>query len=104
VGGWHTGTDPKSIESAKGDDVKYTYYIYRLPGVDVIAAQLQTNEPLPHLEIDHELILTTDSFSNKSGTVLTIEDIRVVTSYTKGEFIRYDVHVICREETSSLPL
>jgi len=40
------------------------------------------------------LILTTDNYG-KIGGLLHIHHVRVAMSYLKGQFDRYDVHVVC---------
>jgi hypothetical protein len=76
--------------------VKFTYYIYPTNSEEDIATTLETSEPLPHLEVGHELLLTSENYSQKIGSALVVERIRVVASHLGGEFLRYDIHVFCR--------
>jgi hypothetical protein len=40
--------------------MRFTYHIYE--SKEFIAATFETAEPLPHLEVGHELLLSTDAY------------------------------------------
>lgn len=82
--------------------MRYRYLIYESP--ELIATTIETDEPLPHLLVGHQILLSTDDYQEKIGTVLIVEYIRVCISRRKGSFQRYDVHVFCREQESPPPL
>jgi len=81
--------------------MRYQYHIYESP--ELIAATFETIEPLPHLSVGAQLVLTTDGYSQRIGTALVIEQARVVISHLRGDFARYDIHVFCRVEEQPLP-
>jgi hypothetical protein len=81
--------------------MKYAYYIYENP--EIISTKIETDAPLPHMAVGAQLILTTDDYAQRSGTVLVIEHIRATISYLKGSFFRNDIHVFCRVEEKPLP-
>jgi hypothetical protein len=79
--------------------MKFTYHIYQ--SSDLIAATLESDEPLPHLEVGHELILNTEKAHEGAGSLWVIEHIRVVASHLGGQFVRYDVHLAVRPTQGS---
>ena len=81
-------------------EMKYTYLIHE--SENLIAATIQTNEPLPHIEVGHELLLWTDEYHGKSGSVLVVQAVRVVMGRHREGFERYDIHVVCQEQESPL--
>jgi hypothetical protein len=83
--------------------IKFTYHVYA-PTADTIAATWQVDEPLPHLEVGNKLLLESKNYSQKTGSLLAIEGVRVVISHLDGIFVRYDIHVSCREQESLLRL
>ncbi len=70
----------------------FNYVFYET--TEVIVAQIPSDVALPGIEVGNELILTTDEYG-RTGGVLHIEHVRVVTSFLKGSFRRYDIHVMC---------
>ena len=82
--------------------MKYTYVIYESP--ELIAAEIRRDEPLPHLEVGHQLLLTTDDYPGKIGTALVVEHVRVCIIQRKQSLTQYEVHVFCREQASPPPL
>jgi len=80
--------------------MKYTYHIYE--SKDLIAATIEVDEPLPHLEVGHELLLSTDAYHGKSGHVLVIQGVRTAMVYRHHKFGFYEIHVLCREQESPL--
>lgn len=82
--------------------MKFTYHIYESP--EGIAATFETNEPLPHLSVGHQLLLTTDDYSQKIGSALVIQYVRVCISHLGGRFVRYETHVFCQEQEQPPPL
>ncbi len=75
--------------------LKYTYHIYESP--DLIAATLEVDGPLPHIEVGHQLLLNTDTRSATKGKALVIEQIRVVITFRRSRRSYYEVLVFCRE-------
>jgi hypothetical protein len=71
--------------------MKFTYHIYESP--DLIAASIETNERLRHLQVGRQILLTTDGYLHKLGHALIVEHIRPGMGYMKKKFIRYDIHV-----------
>lgn len=67
-------------------------------------ATFEVEQPLPHLEVDHQLLLTTDDYPGKLGTALVVEYVRVELRQTKRRPLRYEVHVFCREQVRPPPL
>lgn len=80
--------------------MKYTYHIYE--STELIVATFERSEPLPHLEVGHELLLSTDGYHEKTGRVLVVQGVRVAMTYLHGEFRRYDIHVVCQEQEPRL--
>ena len=75
---------------------KYTYHIYE--STELIAATIETDEPLPHLLVGHQLLLSTDDYSAKLGMSLEIQYVRVCLSLHK-RVLKHEVHVFCVERT-----
>ena len=75
---------------------KYIYHIYE--STELIAATIETDEPLPHLSVGHQLLLSTDDYSPKLGMSLEIQYIRVCLSLRK-RVLKHEVHVFCAERT-----
>jgi hypothetical protein len=72
---------------------KYEYNIYSNP--EDIALTIEVDEPLPHLEVGHQLILFTADYHRNGGMV--IEQVRSSIVFLKGAFKRYQIHVYCKE-------
>jgi hypothetical protein len=70
----------------------YKYIFYET--TELIIAEIPSDEALPGIEVGNELILNTDDYG-RTGGLLHIKHIRVVTTFLEGAFRRYDVHVIC---------
>lgn len=79
---------------------KYNFYV----GAESTIATFEVNEPLAQIVEGNELILTTDKYSQKLGNILKIQGVRVVISHMSGNFVRYDIHVLCREQEPTLRL
>ena len=75
--------------------MKYSYRIYVT--LEQIAAVFETNEPLPHLSVGTRFVLETDDYHQKTGTCLEVLEVGLTITYLDGHFVRYDVHVMCRE-------
>lgn len=82
--------------------MKYSYLIYESP--ELIAAEIRTDDPLPHLEVGHQLLLTTDAYPGKIGTALIVEHVRICIVQRRQILTQYEVHVFCREQESPHPL
>ena len=81
---------------------KFTYHIYE--STEPIAATIEVTEPLPHIEVGHQLLLSTDDYPGKIGTALVVEHVRVSIVYRGKMFRQYEIHVFCREQESPPPL
>lgn len=71
----------------------FNYMFYET--TELIIAEIKSDVALPGIDVGNELILNTDDYG-KTGGLLHIEHIRVVTSFLQGSFHRYDIHVVCR--------
>jgi hypothetical protein len=80
--------------------MKYVYYIYE--SGDRIVANFEVNEPLPQIAEGHELLLNTDTYDPGIGRILFVRGVRVVISHLNGNFVRYDIHVVCTPQESHL--
>jgi hypothetical protein len=78
------------------------YHIYDSQSEEPIAkfaAVHNGDQPLPHLEVGNELVLPTESYSQRAGFVLVIERIRIVVShpFEGTPILRCHTHVFCKE-------
>ena len=71
----------------------YTYHIY--DSADLILTTIKTQEPIPHLEVGHELILANDVMVEYS---LVVRRIRVSVTYTRSGPSRCEIHVFCEND------
>lgn len=78
--------------------MKYTYKFYNTP--ELIVAKFEVNEPLPQIVVGNEFLLTTDDYSDPR--LLVVRGVRVVVSHLSGQFVRYEIHVVCLAGESSL--
>jgi hypothetical protein len=69
----------------------YTYRIY--DKADVLLATFETDQPLSHLAIGHELTLANEVMVEYSS--LVIRRIRVAITHTKSRPSGYEIHVSC---------
>ena len=72
---------------------RYMFYVTRAQ----IGATFETTEPLPHLSVGTRVLLETDDFHQKTGTSLEVLEVGLTIIHLAGSFVRYDVHVLCRE-------
>lgn len=75
--------------------MKYAYFFY-VGSIDTIASTFEQDEPLPHLEVGHKLVLTAD-YNGDLDAHVEILEIQLVISHLGGALVRFDVHVVCRE-------
>mgnify|MGYP001567593037 CR=1 FL=1 len=81
----------------------YTYHIYE--SAELIAATIETDEPLPHLLVGHQLLLSIDDYSTKLGCSLVIQYVRCcIRRRNSHSHIEYEVHVFCQEQEKNPPL
>ncbi len=81
---------------------KYKYMIYE--STELIAVEVEQEEPLQHLEIGHQLLLSSDDYQQKIGNALVIEHIRICLTHTQKSIRKYEVHVFCRDVERPPPL
>ena len=76
---------------------RYLFHLGQGPDSQIITG-IETDIPMSHIQVGHRLSLETDDFSMIAGTELVIVEVRIVASFFKTTFVRYDVHVHCRRE------
>lgn len=82
--------------------MRYKYIIYESP--QLIAAEIEQDEPLPHIAVGHQLLLTTDDYQGKPGTALVVEHVRIAMLRRRNQWRQNEVHVFCREQVRPPPL
>lgn len=81
----------------------YRYEIHNLSD-DLIVATIDSDEPLPHLEVGHELLVEIDGHEPKRGYHLEIQRIRVrLVRKHKASALRFEVLVVCEERAQTPP-
>lgn len=70
--------------------VTYLYLLYVEDG-ETLAAQFETDSPLPDLQAGNKLYLTTD----RIGDVYIIDRVKVTLSHLSGKLVRYQGAVFC---------
>ncbi|MQT83994.1 hypothetical protein GHN92_05350 [Pseudomonas sp. FSL R10-2964] len=75
--------------------MKHTYLF--ILGEDQQVASIESDGPLPHLNIGVHLDLDSDDYRGTPGTHLEIEDISVVLHQMSGQVVRNDILVHCVE-------
>jgi hypothetical protein len=73
--------------------MKYAYHFYE--DRELIAATLESETPLPHLQEGVRLLLNTEQYSAKAGKALVIRQIDLAITHLGGSFVRYDSHIYC---------
>lgn len=81
--------------------MRYKYLIYETS--ELIALEVEQDEPLPHLAVGHQLLLSSDEYQQTLGTALVVEHIRVRLTHLRRSFRSCEVHVYCRVEERPPP-
>jgi hypothetical protein len=76
----------------------YAYEFYKPGSSEDTVATFSTDEPLPHIEVGHSLMLESDSYSTKIGYELVIVHVRTYLFVQKGFVIRQGTSVYLTEK------
>ena len=76
----------------------YEYQFYKPGSSEDTAATLSTDEPLPHIEVGHSLMLEADDYSTRMGHELVITHVRTYLFLQKGFVIRQRTSIYLTEK------